>query len=124
MENKKTILVAEDDNLIMGAVSEKLLHEKFEVLKARNGEEALSLALNIHPDLILLDVMMPKMDGLAVLKNLRSDPWGKAVHIIMFSNVSEKEKIAEAMAGQAFDYFVKSDTKIEDIILKIKEKLN
>lgn len=124
MTDKKTILIAEDDNLLMGAVSEKLLHEGFNVLKSRNGEEALKSALNEHPDLILLDVMMPKMDGLAVLKKLREDAnWGKQAKVIMFSNVSEKEKIAEAVEGEVFDYLVKSDTKIEEVILKIREKL-
>lgn len=123
MENNKTILVVEDEASLRDALLEKLSHEGFEVLHARNGEEGLSAALAKHPDLILLDIMMPKMDGLAALEKLRADAWGKSVRVIMLTNLSDNEKIAAAMKSQAFDYLVKSDVKIEEIIEKIKEKL-
>lgn len=123
MDTKKTILVIEDEIPLQSALAEKLSHEGFAVLNAKNGEEGLDTALRLHPDLILLDIVMPKMDGIAMLKKLRVDAWGKKARVIMLTNLSDNEKVAEAMKNQAFDYLVKSDVKIAEIIEKIKAKL-
>ncbi len=126
MENKKTILVVEvveDEAPLRNALVEKLSREGFSVLHAKNGEEGLQTALSNHPNLILLDIIMPKMNGLEMLEKLRADAWGKTAHVIMLTNLSDNEKIAEAMHSHAFDYFVKSDIKIQEVVDKIKEKL-
>ena len=123
MENKKRILVVEDEAPLRNALIEKLSREGFEILCAKNGDEGLATALREHPDLVLLDIIMPKMDGMAVLEKLRADAWGKGAHVIMLTNLNDSEKVADAMKNHAFDYFVKSDIKIQEVVEKIKEKL-
>lgn len=126
MENKKKILIVEiveDEATLSNALSDKFAHEHFEVLKAKNGAEGLSVALSQHPDLILLDLAMPVMDGITMLKKLRTDDWGKSAHAIILTNASDTEKVAEAMENEVFEYHVKSDTKIEDIVARVKGDL-
>lgn len=129
MENKKTILITEDDNSLRGALQQKLVNEGFEVFAAKNGEEGLEIALKEHPDLILADILMPKMDGLAMLKTLREDEWGKDARFIILTNMNDVNEISEAIGlaqvnkYESFEYFIKSNIKIEEVIEKIKEKL-
>jgi CheY-like chemotaxis protein len=120
---QKTILVVEDESSMRRVLVDKLSLEAFSVLEAKNGEEGLKIALEKHPDLILLDIIMPRMDGITMLKKLRDDEWGKKVEVILLTNLSEKEKIAEAMEQETFEYLVKTDWKIEDVVEKVKEKL-
>jgi CheY-like chemotaxis protein len=113
----------EDDAVVRKVLHDKLSLEGFGVLEAKNGEEGLAIALENHPDLILLDILMPKMDGLTMLKKLREDEWGKTANVIILTNYDETEKIADALGSRVFEYYVKSDTPIEDLIAKVKEKL-
>lgn len=122
-EKKQTILIVEDDPSLLSALRDKLAREGFTILEAKNGEEGLAIALREHPHLVLLDIVMPKMSGMVMLHQMREDSWGKSVHVIMLTNLSDTEDIARAMEDEAFEYFVKTDVKIEDIIVKIKEKL-
>lgn len=127
MENTKTILVVEiveDDPSLENAIADKLHHEGFSVLEAKDGKEGLEMALQKHPDLILLDIKMPVMDGIEMLKVLRTDDWGKKVPVIVLSNLSDNATIAEAIDRSTFEYFVKADIKLKEVIDKIKEKLN
>ena len=123
MENKKTILVVEDEISLLNALCDKLTRENFAVLEAKNGEEGLEVALREHPDLILLDIIMPVMDGITMLKKLREDAWGKNAKVIILTNLSDNEKVAEAMRQETFEYLVKSDWKIEDVVAKVRERL-
>jgi len=122
-DNQKTILVVEDEAPLRGALSDKLKRAGFFVLEARNGEEGLEVATREHPDLILLDVMMPVMSGMAMFKQLREDAWGKNAKVIMLTNLNDPENIAGAMEQGSYDYFIKSDWKIEDIVEKVKDNL-
>ena len=99
--------------------SVKLMLEGFIVLEAENGEEGLDVALRDHPDLILLDIIMPKMDGLTMLKKLREDVRGKNTKVILLTNLSDNEKVSEALLQGSYDYLVKSDWKIGDVVAKI-----
>lgn len=124
MENKqKTILIVEDEAPLRGALSDKFKRAGFSVLEARNGEEGLEIATHEHPDIILLDVMMPVMSGMAMFKQLREDAWGKGARVIMLTNLNDAEYIAAAMEQGSYDYFIKSDWKIEDLVERVKEKL-
>ena len=123
MENKKTILVVEDEISLLNALRDKLTREHFAVLEAKNGEEGLEVALREHPDLILLDIVMPKMDGMTVLRKLREDLWGKSAKVIILTNLSDKEKMAEALEQKLHKYLVKSDWKIEEVVAKVREQL-
>lgn len=119
----KKLLIIEDDKLLLRALLDSFTIEGLEVIVAKDGGEGLEKALEQHPDLILLDILMPKMNGMEMLKKLRKDSWGKSVQIIMLTNLSDKEKISEAVTEGISEYLVKSDTKIGYIVDRVKEKL-
>lgn len=117
-----TILVVEDEPDMRQALAESLSHEGFEVLQASNGGEGLAQALGIHPDLIVLDILMPKIDGMEMMKKLRqSNSWGRKVPIILLTNLSADDKIMHGIVeDQPSYYLVKSDWKIPDVVEKVK----
>lgn len=119
----KKILIIEDDAIMLSTLTDNLTAEGFEIIKAGDGKEGLATALREHPDLILLDILLPVMDGITMLKKLREDVWGKDAKVIMLTNLSDNENVAEAMAYGSYDYLVKSCWKIEDLIAKVREKL-
>ncbi len=126
MDNqKKVVLITEDEPAMLRILSDKLAESGFNTLQATNGQEGLQQALIHHPNLIVLDVLMPKMDGMIMLNKLREDKWGKEVPVVMLTNVSadSNEALEEIVRTQPAYYFVKSDTKLEDIVEKIKEIL-
>ena len=129
-KNNKKILVieaVEDDTPLRDVLRDKFTTEGFKVLEAKDGEEGLSIALREHPDLIVLDILMPKMDGITMMKKLRqADSWGKSVPIILLTNLSaDDEKINQAITENEPAYFiVKSNWKINDLVEKIKERLS
>ena len=99
------------------------VQSSFSTLEAKNGEEGLKVALREHPDLILLDIVMPKMDGMTMLRKLREDLWGKTAKVIILTNLSDNEKVAEALEQKSHEYLVKSDWRIEDVVAKVREQL-
>ena len=120
---KNKILIVEDDLELLEVLKKKFAMEKFEVLEAINGKTGLGEAFQHHPDLILLDIVMPVMDGMTMLKKLRADSWGKNVFVILLTNLSDESKVAEAMQHSVFDYLVKADWKIDDVVKKVRERL-
>lgn len=121
----KKILIIEDDPTLLATLADNLEHEGFDVLKAKDGEEGLAAALQMNPDLVLLDILLPKMDGLTMLEQLRQDPWGKDVPVIVLSNLSEPSGVvATALSGGVRDYLVKVDWTISDVIKKVRERLH
>jgi DNA-binding response OmpR family regulator len=120
----KKILIIEDELPMLKALSEKFSREGFLVLEARNGEEGLSIAVKKKPDLLILDLFMPVMDGKAMMEKLREDEWGKRVPIIILTNLNPDDKtLNEIMASGPSYYFVKSKWKLEDLVKKVKEEL-
>lgn len=122
-EQTKAILIIEDEIAMLRILTDKFSQEGFRVIKAANGEEGLRFALSERPDLILLDIVMPRMGGLEMLDKLREDEWGKTAKVILLTNLSDIEKISEAVKEGAYDYLIKSDWKLKDIVKKVKEKL-
>lgn len=120
---KSKILIVEDEASIVDALKIKLEKEGFDVITARDGKSGLDTALINKPDLILLDIVMPEMDGLSVLKELRKDEWGKTAKIIILSGLTDAEKVEYAINHGVFDFLVKSDWKIQDVVNIIKTKL-
>ncbi|MFA6271899.1 MAG: response regulator [Patescibacteria group bacterium] len=120
---KKKILVIEDERPLLNALSAKLQVEGFEVIEAENGELGLKLALSKQPDLILLDIILPKMDGITVLEHLRENTWGKTAKVIILSNLNDWNNTSSAVNLNVHDYLVKSDWQIKDVIKKVKSKL-
>lgn len=119
----KTILIVEDEAPMLSVLADNLGFEGFSVLRATNGVDGLALALKNNPDLILLDIMMPQMNGLTMLEKLRADEWGEKVPVIILTNFGDNEKVAEALTDDVSEYFIKSDVKIEEVVTRIKEKL-
>ncbi|MBI3633284.1 MAG: response regulator [Candidatus Vogelbacteria bacterium] len=124
-ENKKILVVeeVEDEAGLRTALHEKLSDEGFSVLEARDGEEGLEVALRNHPDLILLDIIMPHTNGLKMLKKLREDTWGRTAKVIILTNLGNSGSIANVMDSETFDYIIKSDANMTYIVQKIKDKL-
>ncbi|MFC1612254.1 PleD family two-component system response regulator [Patescibacteria group bacterium] len=124
MANKaKTILIIEDEAPVVRILREKFKSEGFRVLEAKNGIDGFKKAKTEKPDLILLDIILPKMDGIAMLQKLRKDAWGKNVKVIILTNLSDGDELAEAIEHKVHDYLVKADWKLEEIVKKVKEKL-
>jgi DNA-binding response OmpR family regulator len=119
----KTILIIDDEKQLLSALSAKLSHEGFSTLQANDGEMGLSIALEKHPDLILLDIVMPKMDGLTMLNKLRQDDWGETVPILILTNLTDAAKLKECRNNNVFDYLIKTDWKLEDVVDKVREVL-
>jgi DNA-binding response OmpR family regulator len=120
-KNKKKVLIVDDDENLRLVLKDKFSLEGFEVFEAQNGKEGLERALAMRPDVILLDVMMPVMNGLDMLKRLRMDAWGKNVEVIMLTVLENAEAVAEAVTDGSFTYFTKTDHNTEDIVNKVKE---
>lgn len=114
------ILIVEDEESLAFVLKEKLEKSKFETRVAKDGEMALTLAHSFKPEMILLDLILPKKDGFVVLKELKADPGLNTVPVIVLSNLGEDENIKKAFALGAKDYFVKSQHPINEIIEKIE----
>ena len=121
--DKITILIIEDESIIRQALVQKLKNEGYQTLEAGNGEEGLKLALETKPNLILLDIILPLMDGLAVLDALRKDAWGKDAKVIILSNLSDEAKVTIAKDKGVSDYLIKTNWDINDVVKKIEQKL-
>ena len=119
----KTILIVEDEQFFLDTIKDKLKEEGFNTVEAKNGKEGLNAALNTHPDLILLDIVLPEMDGLTVLRELRKDQWGKDAKVIFLTNYPFEEKVGEALNLGVTEYIIKANWKMSDIVGKVKEKL-
>ena len=120
LSNKK-ILIAEDESAMRNALTDEFERQGCAVLKAENGEVALDLADKEKPDVILLDILMPKINGMEVLDKIRKgSDWGKKVPIIMLTNLEADEKIMNGVAEDEPSYYlVKSDWKLYDIVEKV-----
>ena len=121
----KTILIVEDERDLRDVLIIGFKKAGYKVLSAINGEEALSICMTDRPDFILLDILMPKMDGLELLSKIRKEKeWGEKVPVMMLTNFSDKEKISQATAAGAYDYVVKTDWTVPEIVEKVIEKIS
>ena len=117
------ILAAEDDKLISGSLCDALKSAGYDATPAYDGEEAVAKAKEILPDLVLLDIMMPKMDGISVLWELKSDPNTAKIPVVVLTNIGDVETISKIVEAGAVDYLLKSDQSVDDIIQKVKDVL-
>ncbi|HLM84388.1 MAG TPA: response regulator [Candidatus Bathyarchaeia archaeon] len=121
---KKTILIVEDELPMLKALSDKFFLEGFDVLNAQDGAGGLKSAIEKKPDLIILDIFMPVMDGKEMFKKLRADEWGKTVPVIILTNLNPDDKTLDALMknGPSY-YFIKSKWKLEELVAKVKKQL-
>lgn len=120
---KKFVLVAEDDKFYSDVFKTKLGKEDFDVVVAADGAEALKLARERKPDLMLLDLIMPVKDGFETLKELRADQELKDVKVVVLSNLGQDADVKKAKDLGANDYLVKTNISISEMIAKVKSYL-
>lgn len=125
MNNQSTrrILLVDDDEALSSALHERLTSDGYEVSMVGDGKAGLETALTEHPDLIILDVMMPIMDGWETLEALRADGWGMDAKVIMLTNADDMENVARAVSHQAQEYLIKGTWTLDDISAKVKDLL-
>ena len=123
MSQQKRILLVEDDDALANVYVTRLQAEGFDARRVNNGEDALATALSYHPDLVLLDIMMPKVSGFDVLDILRHTPETANLKVIMLTALSQESDKARAKAMGVDDYLVKSQVVIADVIDKIRQHL-
>jgi len=125
----KKILIIEDEESLRKILGERLKEEGYDVAVSKDGKEGLAKALNWHPDLMLVDIVMPVMDGVEMIKELQKDRWGKEAKILLLTNLSDPVKMAKITSElnesmSVYDYLVKSDWDLAKIAEKIKKKLD
>jgi CheY-like chemotaxis protein len=122
--NGAKILIIDDDLAFCEMLSEILTSEGAEVVTKNDGESGVNYALENHPDIILSDMMMPKMTGIAALEILRKDDWGKTVPVILLTNVNQPEAMAASVEnGPPTEYLLKVDWTLDQIAERVKKVL-
>ena len=122
-EDKKKIMVVEDDVFVMDIYHTKLEQEGFQVIEAANGLEAIKKLEEVIPDVMLLDILMPYMDGLEVLEKIKADDRFKNIPVVLLTNLSQKEEVNKGLKLGANDYLIKSHFTPSEVLDKIKNFL-
>ncbi|MFA5133237.1 MAG: response regulator [Patescibacteria group bacterium] len=117
------ILIIEDEVSVRKILADKFKKEGFGISEAKDGVEGLKKAKKERPAIILLDIIMPKMDGLTMLKKLRRDEWGKDAKVLVLTNLSDATSVENALEAGVHDFLVKADWKLEDLVKKVKDKI-
>ena len=124
MDAKSTkILIVEDEEILLTALSEELKQEGFNVIGAHDGVEGVEMAGKEKPDLILLDLVMPRLDGIGALKQMKENPEIKDIPVVILTNLSDYSKVSDALTLGAMDYLVKANYRLEELVNKIKTVL-
>lgn len=120
----KKVLIAEDDPFLLKVYQAKMAKTGYEFKIAKDGEEVFEILKEFSPDLMLLDIMMPKKDGFEVLKELKGNDKFKHIPVIITSNLGQVEDKEKAKSLGATDYLLKSDVGIQEIVNKVKSILS
>ncbi len=121
----KKILIVEDEKPLVEAIMESLQSNGYEVRVAYNGSEAVKVLADYRPDLILLDIVMPDMDGISLLKQIRkNDSPNKSVKVIIFTNLAGEKKWINDMGLEIEDYIVKANSSLADLVAKLHKVFN
>ena len=123
MAEKAKVLVVEDEEILLTALREELENGGYVVGGAVDGEDGLEKVKSFKPDLVLLDLVMPKMDGMEMLRKLKEASDTRDVPVVILTNLSDYERISEALSLGAMDYLVKANYKLEDLLEKVKTVL-
>ena len=123
-ETKAKILFVDDDNFLRKVYKAELGDNGYEVILAADGDEGLEKAQLNDPDLIILDMIMPRKNGFEVLTELQNNPVTANTPVIILSNLGQKDDVKKGLDMGAVDYLVKDDTTLEVIVEKVREYLN
>lgn len=118
------VLITEDEQDLLQIYDQAFRDNGFETITAEDGEVGLARALDGHPDIILIDIQMPKMNGIEMLKKLREDTWGKSVPVVMLTNLSGSGEISDSMNLRINRYIVKASMNPIEIVNEIKNILS
>ncbi len=125
MEKEKVhVLIVEDDVFLAGIYQKKFELEGFKVSLSDNGEKALVDAKRKQPDIILLDILLPKLDGFAVLEKLKADSATKEVPVILLTNLGQKDDVEKGLKAGAVDYLIKAHFKPSEVVQKVRQVLH
>ena len=117
------ILIVEDEEVLYRVLEEKFRKANFEVAIAEDGEVAMTTVKTFNPDLILLDLILPKKDGFEILQELKADPGLKQIPVVVLSNLGQDEEIKRALSLGAVDYLVKVQHPINEVVEKVQKYL-
>ncbi|MFQ6049784.1 MAG: response regulator transcription factor [Candidatus Paceibacterales bacterium] len=117
----KTILIVEDDKFLRELIVRKLLDEGYEVSEAVDGNEGIKKVKETKPNLVLLDLILPGIDGFAVLSQMKDDPVLASIPVIILSNLGQKEDVEKGLKLGAVDYLIKAHFAPDEIIEKIED---
>ncbi len=123
MAEKTHVLLVEDDTFLSGIYQKKFEMEGFKVSLADNGEKALVEVKKKKPDIVMLDVLLPKLDGFAVLEKLKADSETKNIPVILLTNLGQKDDVEKGLQMVAVDYLIKAHFKPSEVVDKIKKAL-
>jgi len=122
MNGQKKILICEDDKSFLWILQQSFSNGDFHIFTAENGEAGLAIAEKEKPDLILLDIMMPKMDGITMARTLKEK--GIETKIIFLTNLKDEDHISQAMeTTKDTEYIIKSDLHVDQVVARVKAKL-
>lgn len=124
MDKKYKVLIVEDEKMLADMYGTKFSMDGFEVSKANDGETGLAMVKSVVPDIVLLDVIMPKLDGFAVLTAIRKDAAIKDIPVILLTNLGQEEDVKKGKELGANDYFVKANHTPAEVVTKVKQVLN
>src|SRR5262245_1171688 len=117
------VLIIDDEAAMRELVGDSFKAEGFETIVAEDGIQGLEIYQKEHPDVILLDMNMPRMEGTEMLKKLRQAPQGKNALVIVYSNLDDPSRVAEVLESSTYHYLIKDDWSIPDVVRFVKEKL-
>jgi CheY-like chemotaxis protein len=123
MNMERSVLVVDDEESLVNVLARKFRDEGITAYTASNGREGLEVAFDKHPDLILLDVMMPEMDGFDMMNALHNDEWGKTVPVILLTNSSSIETVSKAVTAGMSEFLVKTDVHLDQVVTHVKDRL-
>lgn len=122
-QKKFTVLIIEDDAFLHELSKKKFIQQGYEVISAFNGEEGKRRIQQKCPDLILLDLLLPEMDGLDLLRELKANPATQSVPVVIVSNYSDRERVQQGLACGAQDYIIKAHFTPDEIVEKVNTLL-
>ncbi len=122
-DDKGSVLIVDDEESLVNVLTRKFTDEGVTAYGAMSGREGLAIAFEKHPDIILLDIMMPEMDGFDVMHALQEDEWGKTVPVILLTNSSSIETVAKAVSTGMSEFLVKTDMRLDQVVAHVRERL-
>ena len=124
MEKNMKILIVEDEANLLNLLKDEFTEEGFQVFTAKDGEEGFNQAVANKPDLILIDVLLPKMDGITMFKKLSQKEEFKKIPGIILTNLSDNVTLSNAMESGVYDFFVKSDWEPKNLVNQVKQRIS